>query len=124
MSSTGEIQWIGVDNDEELPEAQAFIDMLTETFPPQSPNGVLEAIGVCYDARVRPPGQSDKSDAICCNLDHKSGSDLETRTAVADGSPNGRGVSSWRFLTRHPTEPPTHSHSLTCPTFSPKISAQ
>jgi hypothetical protein len=86
MSSTGEIQWIGADNGEELPEAQAFIDMLTEIFQPQSPNGVLQAIGVCYDAGVRPPGQSDKSDAICCNLDHISGSGLEARTAGADGS--------------------------------------
>jgi len=39
-SSTGEIQWIGADNGEQFPEAQALIDILTETIQRQSPSGV------------------------------------------------------------------------------------
>jgi hypothetical protein len=62
--------------------------MLTETFHRQSPRGVLRAIGICYDARVRPPGQSDNSDAICCSLEHVSGEALDVilpYTKAADG---------------------------------------
>jgi hypothetical protein len=65
MSSTGEIQWVAADNGEEFPDAQALIDLLTETFQRQSPQAVLRAVGICYDACVVPPGQSEKSDAIC-----------------------------------------------------------
>jgi|KBSMisStandDraft_5_1062788.scaffolds.fasta_scaffold1231543_1 hypothetical protein len=77
MSSTGEIQWVGADNGEEFPDAQALIDLLTETFQRQSRSGVLRAIGICYDSRVIPPGESDKSDAICCSLEHISGEALD-----------------------------------------------
>ena len=71
MAPTGEIQWIGADNGEEFPEAQALIDVLTEKFQRQSSSsGVLQAIGICYAAGVTPPGQSEKSDAICCSLEH------------------------------------------------------
>jgi hypothetical protein len=77
MSSTGEIQWIGADNGEEFPHAQVLIDMLTETFQRQSTRGVFRAIGICYDARVVPPGQSDKSDAVCCSLEHVSGEAID-----------------------------------------------
>jgi hypothetical protein len=88
MSSTGEIQWIGADNGEEFPEAQTLIDLLTETFRRQSTHGVLRAIGICYDARVLPPGHTDKSDAICCSLEHISGEAVEILvpyTKEADG---------------------------------------
>jgi hypothetical protein len=88
MSSTGAIQWVGADNGEEFPEAQALIDLLNETFQRQSTPGVLRAIGICYDARVVPPGQSDKSDAICCSLEHISGEALDIfvpYTKAADG---------------------------------------
>jgi hypothetical protein len=88
MSSTGQIQWIAASNGEEFPDAQALIDLLTETFQRQSTLGVLRAIGICYDARVVPPGQSEKSDAICCSLEHISGEALDILvpyTKAADG---------------------------------------
>jgi hypothetical protein len=88
MSSTGQIQWVGADNGEKFPEAQALIDLLTETFQRQSAHGVLRAIGICYDARVIPPGQSNKSDAICCSLEHISGEAVDVLvpyTKAADG---------------------------------------
>jgi hypothetical protein len=77
MSSTGEIQWVAADDGNEFPDAQSLIDMLSETFQRQSPRGVLRAVGICYDARVIPPGKSDKSDAICCSLEHVSGEALD-----------------------------------------------
>jgi hypothetical protein len=88
MSSTGQIQWVAASNGEEFPDAQALIDLLTETFQRQSALGVLRAIGICYDARVMPPGQSDKSNAICCSLEHISGEALDVLvpyTKAADG---------------------------------------
>ena len=77
MSSTGEIQWVGADNGEEFPGAQALIDLLTETFQRQSTLGVLRALGICYDVCVIPPGRSGKSDAVCCSLEHISGEALD-----------------------------------------------
>jgi len=60
MSSSGEIQWVAADNGEEFPDAQALINMLTDTFKGQCNRGVLRAIGICYDVRIVPPGKSDK----------------------------------------------------------------
>jgi len=88
MSSTGQIQWVAANIGEEFPDAQALIDLLTETFQRQSALGVLRAISICYDARVVPPGRSDKSDAICCSLEHISGEALDILvpyTKAADG---------------------------------------
>jgi hypothetical protein len=77
MSSTGQIQWVGADNGEEFPGAQALIDLLTETFQRQSTRRVFRALGICYDVRVIPPGRSHKSDAVCCSLEHISGEALD-----------------------------------------------
>jgi hypothetical protein len=85
MSSTGKIQWVGADNGEEFPEAQVLIDLLTETFQRQSTLGVLRALGICYDVRVIPPGHSDKSDAVCCSLEHISGEALDVFVPYTKG---------------------------------------
>jgi hypothetical protein len=77
MSSAGEIQWVAADIGEEFPEAQALIDMLTKALQKQSIRGVLRALGICYDVRVVPPGDSDKSDAVCCSLEHVSGEAID-----------------------------------------------
>jgi|SRR5579883_338838 len=73
LSTTNQIQWIGASNGEEFPEAQELIDLLVETFQRQCPRGVLRAVGICYDVRVVPPGQSEKFEAVCCSLEHASG---------------------------------------------------
>jgi hypothetical protein len=65
-----------------------LIDVLTEALGKESIQGDLRALGICYDVRVVPPGQSDKSDAVCCSLEHISGEALDVfapYTKAADG---------------------------------------
>jgi hypothetical protein len=69
----GDIQWVAADNGEEFPEAQQLVELLKETFERQSGRGAFRAVGICYDGRVIPPGESEKSDAICCSLEHIGG---------------------------------------------------
>jgi hypothetical protein len=88
MSSAGEIQWVAADTGEEFPQARAVIDVLTEALQKQSIQGGLRALGICYDVRVVPPGRSDKSDAVCCSLEHISGEALDVfvpYTKATDG---------------------------------------
>ena len=35
--------------------------------------GSLRAAGICFDVRITPPGQAEKSDAIQCALEHEGG---------------------------------------------------
>lgn len=73
MYTDGGIQWVGADTGEDFPPAEELIKLLAENFQQQSARGALRAAGICYDARVVPPGKSQKSDAICCSLEHISG---------------------------------------------------
>jgi hypothetical protein len=98
MSSTGEIQWVAADNGEEFPQGQVLIDSLTETFQRQSSRGVLRAVGICFDVRVVPPGQSENSDAVCCSLEHVSGEavDVFVPYTKADDGIRYAEIFSWR----------------------------
>ena len=58
---------------EEHPPSQKIIDLLTQAFRQQAAAGQLRAAGICYDIRTIPPGQSEKSDAICMSLEHQNG---------------------------------------------------
>lgn len=73
MYSSGEIQWLGASNGEDYPPAQELIDLLTDTFKRECTRGHLRAVGICCDVLVQSPGQSVKSDAVCCSLEHISG---------------------------------------------------
>jgi hypothetical protein len=98
MYSGGDIQWVGADNGEEFPPAEELIQLLAENFQQQSTRGVLRAAGMCYDVRVVAPGESQKSDAICCSLEHISGEAVDMfvpYTKTHDGIQYAE-VFSWR----------------------------
>lgn len=101
MSPNGEIQWVGAHDGAEFPEAQSLIDMLTETFQRESKRGVLRAVGICYDVRVLRPGQSEKSDAVCCSLEHVSGEAVDVFVPYAKAA-NGIHYSESLALLRDP----------------------
>jgi hypothetical protein len=51
----------------------ALIDILVAAFRQQAAAGAIRAAGVCLDVRVTLPNTSEKSDAICAQLEHAEG---------------------------------------------------
>ncbi|HPD45553.1 MAG TPA: hypothetical protein P5279_04605 [Anaerohalosphaeraceae bacterium] len=58
---------------DEHPASQEVIDQLTRAFCDAARKGLIRASGLCYDARVIPPGQTEKCDAICAQVEHENG---------------------------------------------------
>jgi hypothetical protein len=78
MQQDGEIVSIGArDDDDDHPPSQHLIDLLTRAFHRQVASGSLRAAGICYDVCIIPPGESVKTDAICCSLEHLSGESVD-----------------------------------------------
>ncbi len=73
MLANGEILSVGGDIGDEHPKSQEMIDFLTNVFAKQALTGEIKASGICIDARVIPPGQIEKSDAILARLEHQDG---------------------------------------------------
>jgi hypothetical protein len=77
MSPDGVIAAVGGYDGDEHPRSQDVINLLTEAFREQAAAGQIKAGGICFDARVVPPGQVEKSDAICSRLEHEDGEAIE-----------------------------------------------
>jgi hypothetical protein len=73
MASDGKVNAVSADMGEEQPETQALIDMMIQGFRQEAAAGSLRAAGICVDIRTIPPGQTEKTDAICARLEHSSG---------------------------------------------------
>jgi len=58
---------------EEHPKSQPLIELLTQAYRQQALNGEIRAAGICYDVRTIPPGQTEKTDAVCLALEHQTG---------------------------------------------------
>jgi hypothetical protein len=50
-----------------------LVEVLEGVFTAKVRAGGIRAFGLCFDGRVVPPGQPEKTDAICCSLEHASG---------------------------------------------------
>lgn len=73
----------------EQPPSQEIIDLLEAAFRQQVDRGELRAAGICLDARVTRPGQSEPQDAICARLEHRTGENVEVYLPyrkLADGT--------------------------------------
>jgi hypothetical protein len=57
----------------EHPPSQKLIAMMTAAFRQKAAAGEIRAAGIFYDVRTIPPGQTEKTDAICASLEHQSG---------------------------------------------------
>ncbi|HWB32492.1 MAG TPA: hypothetical protein VG714_04900 [Acidobacteriaceae bacterium] len=77
IDNSGEVQMVGTHDGDEHPSAQQLIDQFTEVFRTQAKTKSIRAAGICYDGRVVPPNQTEKSDAICCILEHGSGETIQ-----------------------------------------------
>jgi hypothetical protein len=73
MTSSGNINQNSAYTGEEHPKSQELIKLMTQAFQQQTGSGQLRAAGICMDIRVIPPGQTEKTDAICLGLEHVSG---------------------------------------------------
>jgi hypothetical protein len=73
MAASGEITAEAVSDGTEQPPSQTLIDMMTQAFRQKAAAGQIRAAGIFYDVRTIPPGQSEKTDAICASLEHLSG---------------------------------------------------
>jgi len=77
MTSGGEIVAHGADAGKERPMSQELIDVLMQAFRRQAWAGEVRAIGICMDVKTIPPGQSEKTDAVCVCLEHHTGEAVE-----------------------------------------------
>ena len=73
MTVAGKIVAQGAYTGEEHPKSQPLIELLTQAYRKQALNGEIRAAGICYDVRTIPPGQSEKTDAVCLALEHQTG---------------------------------------------------
>jgi hypothetical protein len=74
LTTEGEIRLAAAHlGDDQPPDANALIDLLISGFEKDVAAGAIKAAGTCVDVRVVPPGQSDKTDAICAQLEHVTG---------------------------------------------------
>jgi hypothetical protein len=73
MSSDGKIAAAAGYTGVEQPKSQEVIDLLKRAFHRQAENGTIKACALAYDIRTIPPGQTQKTDAIAVNLDHRGG---------------------------------------------------
>ena len=73
MALDGQIAAEAAYDGNEQPPSQTLIEMLTQAFKQRAEAGHLRAAGICYDIRTIPPGQTEKTDAICVSLEHQGG---------------------------------------------------
>jgi hypothetical protein len=62
---------VGAKGESDMPPSKELIDIMTTSFRGQALEGRIRAAGICYDVRVVPPGQVDKSDAIQMSLERQ-----------------------------------------------------
>ena len=77
MRPDGQLAMNGAYTGSERPRSQELIDLLTSGFQREAAAGNLCAAGICFDVRVLPPGATEKSDAICVQLEHADGESIE-----------------------------------------------
>ncbi|MGB7156763.1 MAG: hypothetical protein WBD40_01775 [Tepidisphaeraceae bacterium] len=77
MRPDGQLAQNGAYTGSEHPPSQELIGLLTAGFQREAAAGNLRAAGICFDVRVVPPGATEKSDAICVQLEHADGEAIE-----------------------------------------------
>ena len=64
ITSDGQHISVGAKGSSDQPKSRELIDIMTNEFRSQASEGKIRAAGICFDVRVIPPGQIDKTDAI------------------------------------------------------------
>jgi hypothetical protein len=94
---------VGAKGSCDQPPSREIIDIMTDAFRRQAAEGKIRAAGICFDVRVVPPGQVDKTDAIELCLERAGGDAVEVFVPYAL-LPNGEITYGDMFAsTRTPT---------------------
>jgi hypothetical protein len=73
ITSDGRHISVGAKGSSDHPKSQELIEIMTHEFRSQASEGKIRAAGICFDVRVVPPGQIDKTDAIQLALEREGG---------------------------------------------------
>ena len=73
----GELIPFAVDMEERVPKAKGVIDLLVRAAQDEARQERIRAFGICFDATVNLPGQTERTDAILCRLEHRDRDPLE-----------------------------------------------
>jgi hypothetical protein len=73
ITSDGRHISVGAKASSDHPKSQELIDIMTNEFRSQALEAKIRAAGICFDVRVVPPGQVDKTDAIQLALEREGG---------------------------------------------------
>lgn len=72
MNMNGKLAAEAVYEGSEHHASQIIINLLINRFKEKAKAGTLKAFGICFDAIIMPPGQSQKENAICVSLQHSN----------------------------------------------------
>ena len=73
MNQEGKVALVAGYTADEHPASQEVIDLLTDGLRQSAGQGEIRAAGICLDVRTIPPGETQKVDAICAELEHENG---------------------------------------------------
>jgi hypothetical protein len=73
MGSDGKIANVGGYTGDEHPKFTEVIDLLKAAYRRDGETGKIMASALVYDIRTIPPGQTQKTDAVAVDLDHRDG---------------------------------------------------
>lgn len=73
MDAKGKISNVGGYTGEEHPKSTEVIDLLKAAYRRDGETGKIMACALVYDIRTIPPGQTEKTDAVAVDLDHRDG---------------------------------------------------
>jgi hypothetical protein len=77
IKTSGEIAMAAASDGDEAPPSQQVSQILTDSLRAQASASEIKAAGVCVDVRVCRPGESVKTDAIHCGLEHATGESVD-----------------------------------------------
>jgi hypothetical protein len=73
----GKIAMHAAHTGQEMPESTELIAVLEKGFCQNAQEHKIRAAAICFDVRVVPPGQSEKTDAIEVRLEHRDGQAID-----------------------------------------------
>src|SRR5262245_37755411 len=73
MTVDGEVVLIGASTGEEPPPSRELLEVLLSGFKREATAGTYRAVAAFVDVLVRPPGETEKRDAIQVCLEHRDG---------------------------------------------------
>src|SRR5438105_14493523 len=77
IGARGEVACVAGETGDEQPDSQELIALLTKGFRDEAKRGEIRAAALCYGARIVPPGQTEKLDAIAIRSEHQNGEAID-----------------------------------------------